>query len=58
MLPGGGVGLSCPTADSLLNLSPGRHVFEVELALFDDQTNMATSSLLRDDVVWEVYRGQ
>jgi hypothetical protein len=58
MLPGGGVGLSCPTADSLLNLSPGRHMFEVELTLFDDQTNMATSPVLRDDVVWEVYREQ
>jgi hypothetical protein len=58
MLPGGGVGLSCPTADSLLNLSPGRHEFEVELALFDDQINMTTSPTLRNEVVWEVYRGQ
>jgi hypothetical protein len=57
MLPGGGVGLSCPNVDSLLDLTPGLHVFEVRLALFDEQTNTTTTPLLKSAVNWDVYRG-
>jgi streptogramin lyase len=52
-LPGGGVAIRCPNAGGLLGLTPGRHVLQVGLALFDN-VNLVTSPRLTNEVVWEI----
>jgi len=52
-LPGGGVAIRCPNAGGLLGLTPGRHVLQVGLALFDN-VNLVAGSRLTNEVVWEI----
>jgi streptogramin lyase len=52
-LTGGGVAIRCPNAADLLSLTPGRHVLQVSLRLFDNVT-LTTSPRLTNEVVWEV----